>query len=99
MIDSLPVASISNISSTPVCGPTNVIFTISGTAGATVTYNINGVANATTVLTGGVSNITVTGAATTQTINLISVTDGHQIAQKNRLQLQQLMFIHSLHLL
>lgn len=71
----LPTASISS-NNGPVCYGEDASFTLTGTSGATVTYNINGGSNATTVLTGGTSTVTVTGATADQTLNLVSITDG-----------------------
>jgi hypothetical protein len=60
----------------PVCSGSNATFSLTGAPGATVTYNINSGSNTTVVLTGGSATVTVTGATTTQTLNLVSVTNG-----------------------
>ena len=67
-----PAAAVASNNS-PVCAGDNVQFILNGTAGATVTYNINGGANVATTLTGGTATITVTGATANQTLNLVSV--------------------------
>jgi hypothetical protein len=59
-----------------ICSGSDAVFTITGTSGATVTYNINGGTNATTVLTGGTATVTVAGATANQTLNLVSITNG-----------------------
>lgn len=51
-------------------------FVINGTAGATVTYTLNGGAPQTGVLTGGTLTVTVTGAQSSQTLALQSITLG-----------------------
>lgn len=71
----VPTVSISSTNG-PLCYGEDVSFTLTGTSGATVTYNINGGSNTTTVLTGGTSTIAVTGATANQTLNLVSITDG-----------------------
>lgn len=60
----------------PICAGANATFTITGTSGAVVTYNINGGANQTVTLTGGSATVTVTGATVNQTLNLVSMTSG-----------------------
>lgn len=69
-----PTASIA--SSNSICIGDDAVFVISGTSGATLTYNLNGGSNSTVVLTGGTATITVTGATSDQTLNLVSVDDG-----------------------
>ena len=66
-VNPLPTASISGNYS-PICEKEIAEFTITGTSGAVVTYNINSGTNATVVLTGG--NATIS--------NLIDVGDGDQ---------------------
>ena len=70
-VNSLPAASISSNNS-PVCSGGNAIFNLSGTSGSTVTYNLNGGSNSTVVLTGGTATITVFGATSNQTLNLVT---------------------------
>jgi hypothetical protein len=59
-----------------ICSGSDAVFTLIGTSGATVTYNINGGTNATAVLTGGTATVTVSGATANQTLNLVSITNG-----------------------
>jgi hypothetical protein len=59
-----------------ICSGSDAVFTLTGTSGATVTYNINGGANTTAVLTGGTATVTVSGATANQTLNLVSITNG-----------------------
>ena len=75
IVNPLPAASIAGNNS-PVCAGSDARFTIIGTSGATVTYNINNGGSATVLLTGGSAMVTVTGAAANQTLNLESVNDG-----------------------
>ncbi len=74
-VNSLPVATIS-ANNNPVCLGDNAEFTITGTNGATVTYNINGGSNLTTILNGGTSTFMINGVSADQTINLVSVEIG-----------------------
>jgi|GEM_PF-965359 len=60
----------------PLCAGEDVKFTIEGTAGVQLSYNLNGGTMATTTLSGGVDTIAVSGATSNQTLNLIAVTDG-----------------------
>jgi gliding motility-associated-like protein len=62
---------------TVVCSGDDVTFTITGTAGNIVTYNINGGSNTTaTITSGGTATVTVNGATVAQTISLVSVQSG-----------------------
>ena len=71
----LPTATISGTSG-PICYGANATFTLSGTSGAIVTYNINNGSNAQVTLTGGTTMITITTPTSNQTLNLVSVTYG-----------------------
>jgi hypothetical protein len=71
----LPTATISS-SNDPICAGDDVVFTLNGTSGSTVTYNINSGSNATVTLTGGTATITVSAATANQTLTLISVNVG-----------------------
>jgi hypothetical protein len=75
-VNPLPTASITSNNS-PVCAGDNVTFTLVGTSGATVTYNINGGSNAAVTLTGGTDTVTIIAATTSQTLNLVSVADAN----------------------
>jgi hypothetical protein len=70
---SAPQVSVSN--NGPICPGIDAIFTLTGTPGATVNYTLNGTP-LTTTLTGGISTITISAAATNQVMTLNSVDDG-----------------------
>jgi len=60
--------------SSAICSGANAVFTITGTAGNVVTYNLNGGTNTTaTIAAGGTATVTVNAATTAQTLNLVSV--------------------------
>ncbi|MDG1037039.1 MAG: hypothetical protein P8O87_09400, partial [Crocinitomicaceae bacterium] len=68
-------ASVSAVDPT-VCSGLNGQFTLTGTAGHVVTYNVNGGANTTaTIGAGGSVVVTLTGITVDQTLTLVSVTD------------------------
>jgi PKD-like domain len=71
-VNPLPAASITP-NSGPICSGANATFTLTGTSGAVVTYNINGGSTATATLTGGTATVTVTAATANQTLNLVSI--------------------------
>lgn len=75
-VNPLPTASITG-NNGPVCAGSNALFTLTGTNGATVTYNINDGENTTVVLTGGTATVTIPGATANQTLNLVSVADAN----------------------
>jgi hypothetical protein len=60
----------------PICSGEDVEFYLSGTTGATVTYNFSGGNNVNVVLTDGSATLSIAGATTSQTLNLVSVNDG-----------------------
>lgn len=67
------VATVAAASSA-ICSGANAVFTITGTAGNVVTYNLNGGSNTTTTIAaGGTATVTVNAATTAQTLNLVSV--------------------------
>lgn len=55
-----------------VCAGNPAVFTVSGTDGAVLTYNLNGGANAAITLASTTQAITVPAALTSQTLNLVS---------------------------
>jgi subtilisin-like proprotein convertase family protein len=69
-----PTATIS-ADNGPICDGVNAVWTISGTNGADVTYNINGGGNNIVTLTGGNEDVTVIGATSDQTLNITLVDD------------------------
>ena len=74
-VNFVPVVAISS-NNGPVCAGGDAEFTLTGTNGATVTYNINGGANTTVTLTGGTAIITEYSIATARSLNLISILFG-----------------------
>ncbi|TCP22114.1 Ig-like protein group 2, partial [Tenacibaculum skagerrakense] len=70
-----PLPSLISLSSnTPICEGNNAEFTISGSANAVLTYNINGNSNQTVTLDGsGEATIISTSATSDVTINLVSL--------------------------
>ncbi|MEC4005963.1 hypothetical protein OX283_014965, partial [Flavobacterium sp. SUN052] len=74
-VNPVPTASIVGNNGPVVCSGTTISFTVSGTSGAVITYNLNGGSTATATLIGGSALITVTNPTVSQTLNLISVTD------------------------
>lgn len=74
-INALPSAIIASNNS-PICSGNSATFMLTGTTGATVTYNINGGANTTVILTGGTATINLVNSTTNKTLNLVSITDG-----------------------
>ncbi len=65
-VNAPPVASVSS-NNGPVCLGDDAEFTVTGTNGATITYNVNGGSNATATLTGGTAVITVSAVTSDQT--------------------------------
>ena len=74
-INPLPTAMLT-ASNSPICSGNSAVFTLTGTPGSVVTYNINGGSNATITLTGVTANVTIVNATNNKTLNLVSVTDG-----------------------
>ena len=70
----LPTASV--VANGPICAGQSAVFTITGTAGATITYNLNGGDNTTAVLVGGTAMVTVVDVTENQTLNLVSIVAG-----------------------
>jgi hypothetical protein len=71
--DANQTASVAS-ASTPICSGSNAIFNITGTANATITYNINSGSSTTITLNGsGAATVTVSAATANQTLNLVSV--------------------------
>ncbi|OWY24067.1 hypothetical protein C7N43_05120, partial [Sphingobacteriales bacterium UPWRP_1] len=70
-VNPLPVASIVS-NGGPICSGGNAVFTVTGTSGATLTFNTGG-ANQNLSLNGANQIITVTGATANTTLTLLSV--------------------------
>lgn len=75
-VNPLPTATISSTNS-PICAEEDAVFTLTGTSGAIVTYNINSGTNTTVTLTGGTATVTISGAAVQQTLTLVSEADAN----------------------
>jgi hypothetical protein len=74
VVSPLLQASVSSLS--PICYNGNAVFSFTGTPNTTVTYTLNG-STLTVALDGsGVGSYTVSNATATQTIALVSITDG-----------------------
>ncbi len=73
-ISPIPTATISG-NNGPICAGEDAVFTVTGTVGAVVNYNINGTAG-TVTLTGGTTDLTVVTASADQTLTLELVDDG-----------------------
>lgn len=77
IIDNPQIVATVAANAASICSGTNAVFTITGTVGNVVTYNLNGGSNTTaTIAAGGTATVTVTAATTAQTINLVSVSNG-----------------------
>ncbi|MDX8337954.1 hypothetical protein SLH46_02090 [Draconibacterium sp. IB214405] len=74
-VNAIPTATIS-ADNGPVCEGDEVIFSLTGTAGATLTYTINGGANETLELDGGSGVINVEDPIEDQLVTLVSVING-----------------------
>jgi len=75
-VNALPNATIASNNGASLCAGSTVVFTVTGTSDATITYNLNGGSNATATLTSGIATINVNGATSTQMLNLVSVSNG-----------------------
>ncbi len=75
VVESSLVASISGNNS-PLCNGDDAIFTVWGTNGATLVFNINGGEDSSIVLPESETTIIVSGVTADQTLNLISVSNG-----------------------
>ncbi|WP_234109117.1 T9SS type A sorting domain-containing protein [Chryseobacterium sp. R2A-55] len=74
-VSALPTASVTG--NNQICKNADAVFILTGTAGATVTYNINGINQTTVVLdSSGKATVTVLSAAVNQTLNIVSVSNG-----------------------
>ena len=77
-VTTLTAPSITSLTSnSPICNSSTAIFTINGTANATVTYAINGGTTTNIVLNAtGTSTISIANASANQTIQLSNIFDG-----------------------
>jgi gliding motility-associated-like protein len=71
------ISSTASVTSnnSPICSGTAATFTITGTANATISYNINGGSTVSTTLNSNTSTITIPNATSNQTLNLVSVSN------------------------
>lgn len=76
-VKALPSPATISSNNSPICAGFDATFSISGTANAVLTYNINAGSNATITLGNGNGNGTITAAAATatQTLTLVSIQD------------------------
>ena len=73
VVNAIPSASVS--ASSPICSGNTATFSITGTPNATVVYKIGSGSNVPVTLnSSGLATVTVSGATSNQTLNLISVT-------------------------
>ena len=77
-VDVRPVPSVTSlISNTSICSGSNAIFTINGTANATVTYSVDGGTSSTTTLNGsGVGTITLSNSTANVSVTLSQINNG-----------------------
>jgi hypothetical protein len=75
-VNALPTASITSNNGPSICSGTAAVFTVTGTSGGVITYNLNGGSSSTATLTGGSVNIVISGVTSSQTFNLVSISDG-----------------------
>jgi gliding motility-associated-like protein len=77
---SVTVLALPNVtaltSNSPICSGSNAIFTITGTANATVSYSLNGGTSTNVTLNAGTGVIPITNATANQSIQLTNVFDG-----------------------
>ncbi|WP_218248631.1 T9SS type A sorting domain-containing protein [Kaistella faecalis] len=76
-VNPLPTAAVSAIGTGQICTTADVVFNIVGTPGSLVSYNLNGAGTTNITLSaGGTAQVTVNGATSSQTLNLISASNG-----------------------
>jgi gliding motility-associated-like protein len=77
-VDVRPVPSVTSlISNTSICSGSNAIFTINGSANATVTYSVDGGTSSTITLNGsGVGTITMSNTTATISVTLSEINNG-----------------------
>lgn len=77
-VDVRPVPSVTLLTSnTSICSGSNAVFTINGSANATVTYSVNGgSANTTTINGSGVGTITLSNTTATVSVTLSQINNG-----------------------
>ena len=77
-VDVRPVPSVTSLTSnTSICSGSNAVFTINGSANATVTYSVNGgTANTTTLNGSGVGTITLSNSTANVSVTLSQINNG-----------------------
>lgn len=77
-VDVRPVPSVTSLTSNnSICSGSNAVFTINGSANATVTYSVNGgTANTTTLNGSGVGNITLSNTTANVSVTLSQINNG-----------------------
>jgi len=77
-VDVRPVPSVTSLTSnTSICSGSSAVFTINGSANATVTYSVNGgTANTTTLNGSGVGTITLTNSTANVSVTLSQINNG-----------------------
>lgn len=77
-VDVRPVPSVTSLTSnTSICSGSNAVFTINGSANATVTYSVNGgTANTTTLNGSGVGTITLSNSTANISVTLSQINNG-----------------------
>lgn len=77
-VDVRPVPSVTSLTSnTSICSGSNAVFTINGSANATVTYSVNNGASITTTLNGsGVGTITLSNSTANVSVTLSQINNG-----------------------
>jgi hypothetical protein len=83
IVNSLPIANIAGNSGSTTCSSSSVLFTVTGTANAIVTYKINNGSNSTVTLIGGSASVIVNNVTASTTLNLLSVSNGTCSASLN----------------
>ena len=77
-VDVRPVPSVTSLTSnTSICSGSNAVFTINGSANATVTYSVNGgTANTTTLNGSGIGTITLSNSTANVSVTLSQINNG-----------------------
>lgn len=75
-VKALPVATVAVSGSNQICSNSTAVFTITGSPGDLVTYNLNGVPNTITFPPTGSYDVSAPAAMVTQTLSIVSVNNG-----------------------
>ena len=74
MLTELP-ATVAAVT-TPICAGENAVFSFTGPSNGTINYELNGTAATISLNGSGNATLTITGATTTQVVDLVSVSNG-----------------------